>query len=57
MTVDELARELGIGKLKAYRLLELRIIPGIRLGPRGRWLISRVAVESWLQSAGSAPAA
>lgn len=53
--VDEIARVLRIGRLRVYSLLESRVIPGVRLGSRGRWLVSRAAFESWLQSAGNAP--
>jgi excisionase family DNA binding protein len=57
MSVDEIARTLKVGRLKAYRFLDKGVIPAIRLAPRGRWLISRAAFEAWLESAGNAPAA
>jgi excisionase family DNA binding protein len=53
MSIDEIARTLKIGRLKAYRLLEAGVIPGVRLGSRTRWLVSRCAFTKWLESAGS----
>lgn len=53
ITINEIARVLRIGRLRVYCLLDSHAIPGVRLGPRGRWLISRSAFERWLATAGS----
>ena len=49
-SVDDLARELGISRQKAYTELRTGRIPSIRLGRR--WIIPRSAIEVWLRSAG-----
>ena len=43
MTVNELAEYLGIGKNRAYELLNTGAIKGFRIG--SIWKISKVAVE------------
>ena len=48
--VPEIAGRLSIGRLAVYEMLELRIIPGIRLGRR--WIITRHAYEQWEQTCG-----
>ena len=48
--VPEIAGRLSIGKSAVYEMLELRIIPGIRLGRR--WIITRRAYEQWEQTCG-----
>ena len=45
ITVEEIARRLGVGRLAVYSMLEKAIIPGIRLGRR--WIITRQAYEAW----------
>jgi len=49
-SVDELARELGISRQKAYDGLRNGQIPCIRLGKR--FILPRSAITSWLQNAG-----
>jgi excisionase family DNA binding protein len=55
MTVEEIARRLGVGRLAVYAMLEHRIIPGIRLGRR--WIITRHAYEHWESTCGMATSA
>jgi excisionase family DNA binding protein len=50
ITVPEIARRLGIGRLAVYELLRRRIIPGIRLGRR--WIVTRHAYEQWERTCG-----
>lgn len=45
ITVPEIARRLGIGRLAVYAMLEQQILPGVRLGRR--WIITRHAYERW----------
>lgn len=47
MTVKEAAQRLGVGINQAYEGCERGQIPNIRFGRR--WLIPRVAFESWLR--------
>ncbi|MEY8485053.1 helix-turn-helix domain-containing protein [Lachnospiraceae bacterium WCA-9-b2] len=46
MTVNELAEYLGIGKNRAYELLNTGAIKGFRIG--SIWKISKVAVEQFI---------
>ena len=50
-TVPEIAKRLGIGRLKVYRMLEQQILPGIRVGRR--WIITRHAYEHWERTCGT----
>lgn len=50
LTIPEIARRLGIGRLAVYRMLEERIIPAIRLGRR--WIITRRAYDEWERTCG-----
>ncbi len=48
MLVEEAARYLGIGRQTAYDLAARGELPGaLRLG--GRWVVSRKALEEWLE--------
>ena len=51
MTVEEIARRLGIGRLAVYAMLEQRLLPGIRLGRR--WIVTRHAYEEWERTCGT----
>ena len=51
MSVPEIADRLSIGRQAVYRMLEQRIIPGIRVGHR--WIVTRYAYERWERGAGS----
>ena len=55
MSVEEIARRLGIGRLAVYAMLERGIMPGIRLGRR--WIITRQAYEQWERTCGTGNAA
>lgn len=46
MTVNELAEYLGIGRNRAYELLNTGAIKGFRIG--SIWKISKVAVEQFI---------
>jgi len=48
--VDELARELGLGRLTVYSALRNGTIPSIRVGKR--YVLPRAAIQEWLRSAG-----
>ena len=50
MTVPEVAHRLGLGRQAVYTMLELGIIPNIRLGRR--WIITRHAYEQWERTCG-----
>ena len=50
-SVDDLARELGISRQKAYTELRSGKIPSIRLGRR--FIIPRAAIAEWLRNAGT----
>lgn len=47
--VDELARELGLGRLTVYTALRNGTIPSIRVGKR--YVLPRAAIAEWLKSA------
>jgi excisionase family DNA binding protein len=49
--VPEIARRLGVGRLKVYAMLEDRIIPGIRVGRK--WIVTRYAYEQWERTCGA----
>jgi excisionase family DNA binding protein len=51
ITVPEIARRLGIGRLAVYAMLEQGIMPGIR--PGRRWIITRHAYEQWERTCGT----
>ena len=51
ITVPEIARRLGVGRLAVYELLRRRIIPGIRLGRR--WILTSHAYEQWERTCGT----
>ena len=50
MSVQEIARRLGMGRLAVYAMLEHGILPGIRLGRR--WIVTRHAYERWERTCG-----
>jgi excisionase family DNA binding protein len=50
ISVPEIARRLGIGRLAVYTMLKQGNIPGIR--PGGRWIITRHAYEHWERTCG-----
>jgi excisionase family DNA binding protein len=50
ISVAEIAKRLGIGRLAVYKLLEQSIIPAIRLGRR--WIVTLRAYEDWEQKCG-----
>ena len=51
ITVEEIAKRLGIGRLAVYYMLEQRIIPAVRLGRR--WIITRHAYDHWEHTCGT----
>jgi excisionase family DNA binding protein len=50
ISVPEIGRRLGVGRLAVYAMLEQGIMPGIRLGRR--WIITRHAYEQWEHTCG-----
>jgi len=48
--VEEIARQLDIGRLAVYTMLEQGILPGVRVGRR--WIITRHAFESFERTCG-----
>jgi excisionase family DNA binding protein len=48
ITVPEIMRRMNIGRIAVYQLLDLGLLPAIRI--RRRWIISRVAFEKWLET-------
>jgi excisionase family DNA binding protein len=48
--VPEIARRLGVGRLKIYAMLEAGVIPGIHFGRK--WIITRFAYENWERTCG-----
>jgi excisionase family DNA binding protein len=48
--VPEIARRLGVGRLKVYAMLEAGLIPGIHFGRK--WIITRFAYENWERTCG-----
>ena len=54
LTVDQIAKDLRIGRSKVYEMLEARIIPNIRVGRT--WIVTRNAYDLWKRNCGTAPA-
>lgn len=54
LSVDEVAKHLGLGQQAVYAMLEQGKMPGIRVGRR--WIITRLAYEKWEQSCGMSSA-
>ena len=50
ISVPDIARRLNIGRQAVYLMLELGILPGIRLGRR--WIVTRHAYEQWERTCG-----
>ncbi len=51
LSIPEIAKRLGIGRITVYDMLERGIIPGIRLGRR--WIVTRYAYEHWERTCGT----
>lgn len=51
VTVDEICRDLELGRTRVYELLEAKVIPNLRLGRT--WLVTRHAYEEWKKTCGS----
>jgi excisionase family DNA binding protein len=51
ITVEQVAKRLGIGRPAVYAMLDQGILPGVRLGRR--WLITRYAYEAWERTCGA----
>jgi excisionase family DNA binding protein len=52
VTVDEIAADLSLGRLRIYAMLEQHIIPNIRVGRT--YLVTRHAYEEWKRTCGTA---
>jgi excisionase family DNA binding protein len=55
ITVMEISKRLGIGKMAVYGMLEKGVLPGLRVGRR--WIITRQAYEQWERTCGTKAAA
>jgi len=51
ITIKEIAKDLNVGLHSVYRMLDDRIIPGIKLG-RG-WLVTLHAYGEWKRTCGT----
>jgi excisionase family DNA binding protein len=51
ISVPEIARRLGIGRLAVYSMLNQGIIPAIKLGRR--WIITWAAYAEWERTCGT----
>lgn len=51
ITVPEIARRLGVGRLTVYSMLEQGVIPAVRIGRQ--WIITRHAYEYWERTCGT----
>jgi excisionase family DNA binding protein len=49
--VPEIARQLNVGRLTVYSMLDQGIIPAVRVGRL--WIIPRPAYERWLVECGT----
>jgi excisionase family DNA binding protein len=50
ITVKEICRDLGLGRVRVFDMLEKNIIPNIRMGRT--YLVSRYAYEEWKKTLG-----
>jgi len=48
--VNEIAKRLGVGRLRVYAMLEAGVIPGIRFGRN--WIVTRHAYGEWERTCG-----
>lgn len=51
ITVNEISRDLGVGKIKVYSLLKQGIIPALCVNRR--WMVSRTQYMEWSRNFGS----
>jgi excisionase family DNA binding protein len=52
VTVEEICRDLHLGRVLVYEMLEQKIIPNIRVGRN--YIVSRYAYEEWKKTLGMA---
>ena len=50
VTVEEITRDLNLGRVRVYEMLERNIIPNIRVGRN--YLVTRHAYEAWKNTCG-----
>jgi excisionase family DNA binding protein len=55
ITIDEITRDLNLGRVRVYEMLKQHIIPNIRLGRS--YLVTRHAYEEWKKICGLQKAA
>lgn len=55
LTITDLKELLHIGNDKAYKLVQTRGFPSIRIGERGQWLIQEDKLEQWLEKVQKLP--
>jgi excisionase family DNA binding protein len=50
ISVAEISRLLGVGRLTVYKMLKQEIIPSVRVGRC--WIVTRLAFEQWERTCG-----
>jgi excisionase family DNA binding protein len=50
ISILQIAARLSIGRAAVYKLLQLGVIPGIRLGRQ--WIVTRAAFDEWERTCG-----
>jgi excisionase family DNA binding protein len=55
VTVDEITRDLNLGRVRIYEMLNKNVIPNVRLGRC--YLVTRHAYEEWKNTCGLQKAA
>jgi excisionase family DNA binding protein len=51
ISILQIAARLSIGRAAVYKLLEMRVIPGVHLGRL--WIVTRAAFDAWERTCGS----
>lgn len=51
VSIDDIRKDLGVGKPAVYRMLGERVIPSIRVGQK--FIVTRAAYEAWKKTCGT----
>jgi excisionase family DNA binding protein len=51
ISIVEIARRLGVGRLSVYRMLHEHMLPGVRIGRK--WIVTRYAYSQWERTCGT----
>lgn len=54
LRVGDAAEACSISKSRAYELINAGVLPALRLGPKGSWRVSVVALEAWINERAAA---